>query len=411
MVKNKYNLYTFQTNKMFDIEKLANSNPDLFNELCDKYKVKNNEAVFAVIYKKEEQNVSVDNSNEVKTEPEVLKCDDEPTGNLPEPVDPLHIFNTELRKGSNVQSGKYRIYHYYKICGIKDFDKFLSKEYGEGGWSGPGLPSVWFNAKGLRIDFRDGSEEQFFNWKSVAAQIKKLIDEGKYMTDKELETYKRDPMSYIPVHNKGADDEDDNLDDLPDEAYECDDEVVEVTEEFIADNKVVHSVDYNLTTLEGVLAYFTANGYANGNHYEGNMFDLVVETEEFNYLYNERITGAKHRLLKLNDFYFVVEGHMDGMFNAPYLTDKTSLKDVEYKYITRQKTPLYPENFAPLFNVGENVKVEYNLGRNKETISILAIKLIKDHDNLVGYAYECISAETAEERIFTEEVLCEIEVE
>lgn len=440
-MKNEYKLVTYMTHQFFDIEKLANKNPDLYNELCEKYPIKKNGCVYAVIYKKEQLEAIKDDESAIlppekveqlveavaksKTAKELADDYDKKYKNEPmegtecvigtenelviEVEMPLSLVEKIWCEGSHVRDGKLRIYHYVKTHTPSNTDlaKFLSNEYGLSGWSGPGIPSVHNDTKGMRIDLKDGNGDKLYKWTDVAKGIKHLIDINMYLTNEELETYNQNPTKYIPVHNKGADDEEDEsvTDDLPDEAYE-------VTEELIADNQVVHSVDFNLTTLEGVLAYFTTNGYADGNKYDDKIFTLTVEEEIFDYLYNGRISRARYRLLKLNDFYFVVEGGFNSPhWNAPYLTDKTSLKDVEYKYIPRQKTPLYPENFAPLFNIGETIKVEYNLGRNKETLLITGIELVKDHDNLIGYAYDCTDVDTGATRMFLEDKLCEIEVE
>lgn len=56
--KNESKLIMSQTTKMFDLDKLVDKNPDLFNELCEKYPLKK-ECVYMIKYQKEEEPVEV----------------------------------------------------------------------------------------------------------------------------------------------------------------------------------------------------------------------------------------------------------------------------------------------------------------------------------------------------------------
>ena len=59
---------------------------------------------------------------------------------------------------------------------------FLRKHYGIGGHSGPGMPHVDYDAKGIRIRTRDTNQDFRYSWKEVAKMIRKCISEDSYVT-------------------------------------------------------------------------------------------------------------------------------------------------------------------------------------------------------------------------------------
>ncbi|MCD7855265.1 MAG: DUF3849 domain-containing protein, partial [Clostridiales bacterium] len=104
--------------------------------------------------------------------------------------------NSVLNKGSGFQSGKYRIYRQFrKQEKSKVNADFLRDEYGIGGGTHifPDDVRGWsdHNAKGITIR-KYGTFEKpdvKLNWSQVEKQIKKLISEDKYFTDKDNEKY------------------------------------------------------------------------------------------------------------------------------------------------------------------------------------------------------------------------------
>ncbi|MCM1297296.1 MAG: hypothetical protein NC311_17280, partial [Muribaculaceae bacterium] len=95
-----------------------------------------------------------------------------------------------LRGGSHVEEGKLRIYdNYMQDPTTDEFAKFLSHEYGTGGYSGPNMPSVSFDGKGMLIKNADRTLQFSLKWNNVAKRIADLIDDDDYLTDKEKERY------------------------------------------------------------------------------------------------------------------------------------------------------------------------------------------------------------------------------
>ena len=74
MKKNECKLIMAQTSKMFDLDKLVDKNPDLFNELCEKYPLKK-ECVYMIKYQKEEE-LKVEIVEEVKEVQSTLEAEE-----------------------------------------------------------------------------------------------------------------------------------------------------------------------------------------------------------------------------------------------------------------------------------------------------------------------------------------------
>ena len=100
-----------------------------------------------------------------------------------------------LKGGSGVSGGKVRIYsEYLKNPYEKDFVRFLSKEYGIGGRSGPDGIDEMHDGKGIRFSKKNtetGETEVAVNlkWEQAAVKIADLIDEENYLNDEEKEEY------------------------------------------------------------------------------------------------------------------------------------------------------------------------------------------------------------------------------
>ena len=128
-----------------------------------------------------------------------------------------------IRHGTGYVNGKFRIYEYFKQNDVSKTDKanFLKDEFGIGGSSRPKSYKTRFydanhDAKGLTIDlYKDKASnektEYKFKWSQVADRIQKLIDDGKYLSDEELEKYNK-PLeenetieSYTPDQYRLAD--------------------------------------------------------------------------------------------------------------------------------------------------------------------------------------------------------------
>lgn len=95
----------------------------------------------------------------------------------------------ECKRGSGFEGGKIRIYCASLNMELKEFSVFLKEEYGIGGHTAD-FPDgtkgcADYNAKGLLIwEFKTRNEEKH-SWQEIAREIKRLILNGEYLTEKE----------------------------------------------------------------------------------------------------------------------------------------------------------------------------------------------------------------------------------
>lgn len=95
-----------------------------------------------------------------------------------------------LTGGSDVQYGKFRIEKFFKEEHTeKEKIAFLKNEYGTGGQGRSGF-NEWHDAKG--ISYKKGSMstpdcETFLKWNEVSQRIDRLIAEGRYVTQKDID--------------------------------------------------------------------------------------------------------------------------------------------------------------------------------------------------------------------------------
>lgn len=108
---------------------------------------------------------------------------------------PNEIINDHLANGSGFQDGKYRIYEQFrKSLSQKENADFLKNEYGIGGGTHAGGVSGYYydhNAKGICISkgFADNATRINLNWLEVAKRIQLLINNDRYLNEKEKEHY------------------------------------------------------------------------------------------------------------------------------------------------------------------------------------------------------------------------------
>ena len=98
-------------------------------------------------------------------------------------------FTSQMKRGSGFEGGKVRIYAASLHTNKDQFAAFLKEEYGIGGFSADfpdgGRGFTDYNAKGITIREWKSKQEEKHNWKEVAAEIKRLIISGEYLTDKD----------------------------------------------------------------------------------------------------------------------------------------------------------------------------------------------------------------------------------
>lgn len=113
-----------------------------------------------------------------------------------------------LTGGSGVQYGKFRIEKFFKEEHTeKEKIAFLKNEYGIGGQGRSGF-NEWHDAKG--ISYKKGSLstpdcEAFLKWNEVAERIDRLIAEGRYVTQKDIDERIKDAKRTLK--NKTPDDD------------------------------------------------------------------------------------------------------------------------------------------------------------------------------------------------------------
>lgn len=104
------------------------------------------------------------------------------------------IIEIELKYGSGVQHGKFRIFDKYnENPSEKAFEAFLKGEYGWGGHSGHGGTCQDHSQKGIKIyllgEKGEELEQAFLKWPEVATRIADLIDDDNYLSEQEKVQY------------------------------------------------------------------------------------------------------------------------------------------------------------------------------------------------------------------------------
>ena len=120
---------------------------------------------------------------------------------IPNEIDPRTEFaqkllEDEILHGSHSAGGKFRITEYISDNSPTNDElaKFLKNEYGIGGGSRSGIVKFSnHDGKGLELILENNGNRQTvrFGWKVVAKAIRKAVDEGRYITEKDIETARR----------------------------------------------------------------------------------------------------------------------------------------------------------------------------------------------------------------------------
>ena len=102
----------------------------------------------------------------------------------PDPVvdDKMQFLRDDLRRGSGFQNGKLRIAEYFDKNHPKDavFADFLKDEYGTGGHSGPDMPDVGYDGKGIHIISADKKGNYHYSWTQAAKEIRLMIERNQF---------------------------------------------------------------------------------------------------------------------------------------------------------------------------------------------------------------------------------------
>ncbi len=99
------------------------------------------------------------------------------------------LLHNDLMRGSGFENGKFRIIEFYMEYHpqTSQFADFLKHEYGIGGYSGPGMPRVSHDGKGIEISLWETGEKHNYTWSEVAKEIAALIEKGQYITAEDLQ--------------------------------------------------------------------------------------------------------------------------------------------------------------------------------------------------------------------------------
>lgn len=96
-----------------------------------------------------------------------------------------------LKRGNGVENGKFCIAEYFaKDHTLSEKIAFLKREYGDGGFGTAGF-NEWHDSKGIKLEKDAFSKESkcsaLMKWNEVAERIERLIAEGKYITQQDID--------------------------------------------------------------------------------------------------------------------------------------------------------------------------------------------------------------------------------
>jgi methylenetetrahydrofolate dehydrogenase (NADP+)/methenyltetrahydrofolate cyclohydrolase len=86
-------------------------------------------------------------------------------------------------------NGKLRIAEYYEQHQPtdKELAAFLQKEYGIAGHSGPDMPDVGYDSRGIHIISADKKGNYHYSWTQAAKEIRLMIERGEYITPADID--------------------------------------------------------------------------------------------------------------------------------------------------------------------------------------------------------------------------------
>ncbi len=100
----------------------------------------------------------------------------------------IQLLRDDLRRGSGFQNGKLRIADYYNENHPNDseFADYLRGQYGIGGHSGPDMPDVGYDGKGIHIISADKKGNYRYTWAQAAKEMRGMIERGEYITPQDV---------------------------------------------------------------------------------------------------------------------------------------------------------------------------------------------------------------------------------
>ena len=220
-----------------------------------------------------------------------------------------------LSSGSGFAQGSFRIYDFYqKDHTVKEAADFLKKEYGTGGsnsaLAGSDNSYKDYDAKGIRL--RKGhiftpDAEVLLSWNVVAKRIEKLIQQGRYLSDKkktEYAAYKEEQETLARYVGWGG------LADAFDETKSAWANEYQELKSLLSDEEYVSARESTLnayytspTIIRGIYHTLEKMGFAKGNILEpsmgiGNFFGMLPETMRDSKLYGAELDSLTGRMAK-----------------------------------------------------------------------------------------------------------------
>ena len=101
----------------------------------------------------------------------------------------------ELKRGSGYENGKIRIYVAAMILDKDKFADFLQNEYYVGGNSIDGGMAD-YNSRGITISRWKDHQWKRYPWHKVQKEVRQLIANGQYLTDKEFNRIQKIAMNH-----------------------------------------------------------------------------------------------------------------------------------------------------------------------------------------------------------------------
>ena len=126
--------------------------------------------------------------------------EDEPE-KQPDPVadEKLRLLRDDLLRGNGFQNGKLDIADYYEQNqpSDKEFARYLRDRYGIGGHSGPDMPDVGYDGKGIHIISADKKGNYNYTWAQAAKEIRSMIERGEYITAADIDDAVDNALYYL----------------------------------------------------------------------------------------------------------------------------------------------------------------------------------------------------------------------
>ncbi len=126
--------------------------------------------------------------------------EDEPE-EQPDPVadEKLRLLREDLLRGNGFQNGKLDIAAYYEQHqpSDKEFARYLRDKYGIGGHSGPDMPDVGYDGKGIHIISADKKGNYSYTWAQAAKEIRRMIERGEYITAADIDDAVDNALYYL----------------------------------------------------------------------------------------------------------------------------------------------------------------------------------------------------------------------